>query len=81
MCYNAAKNVEAYENALVEINQLTLTYEQQSKRDGLPNKKLRMGTKLRNPTVVKTKGVMSKVKCVAESSKKYGKCRQVGHTA
>ena len=81
MCYNAAKNVEAYKNALVEINRLTLTYEQQSERDGLPNKKLWMGTKLRNPTVVKTKGVMSKVKCVAESSRKCGKCRQVRHTA
>jgi len=80
MCYNAAKNVEAYENALVEINRLTLTYEQQSERDGLPNKKLRMGTKLRNPVVVKTKGAMSKAKCVAESSRKCGKCRQVGHT-
>ncbi|KAH9752374.1 protein FAR1-RELATED SEQUENCE [Citrus sinensis] len=81
MCYNAAKNVEAYENALVEINRLTLTYEQQSERDGLPNKKLRMGTKLRNPTVVKTKGAMSKAKCVAESFRKCGKCRQVEHTA
>ncbi|KAH9648477.1 hypothetical protein KPL70_025597 [Citrus sinensis] len=30
MCYNTAKNVEAYANALVEINRLTLTYEQQS---------------------------------------------------
>ncbi|KAH9802306.1 protein FAR1-RELATED SEQUENCE [Citrus sinensis] len=81
MCYNAAKNVEAYENALVEINRLTLTYEQQYELDGLPNKKLRMGTKLRNPAVVKTKGAMSKAKCVAESSRKCGKCRQVGHTA
>ncbi|KAH9658486.1 protein FAR1-RELATED SEQUENCE [Citrus sinensis] len=80
MCYNAAKNIEAYENALVEINRLTLTYEQQSERDGLPNKKLRMGTKLCNLAVVKTKGAMSKAKCVAESSKKYGTCRQVGHT-
>ena len=58
MYYNAAKNVEAYEYALVEINPLTLTYEQQFERDDLSNKKLRMGTKLRNPVVVKTKGAI-----------------------
>ena len=81
MCYNAAKNVEAYENALVEINRLTLTYEQQYERDSLPNKKVRMGTKLHNPAILKTKGAMSKAKCVEESSRKCGKCCQVGHTA
>ncbi|XP_024035543.1 protein FAR1-RELATED SEQUENCE 5-like [Citrus sinensis] len=78
MCYNAAKKVKAYENTLVEINRLTLTYEQQSERDGLPNKKVWMGIKVRNPAVVKTKGAMSKAKCVEESARKSEKCRRLG---
>lgn len=79
MCYNAAKNVEAYEETLVKINWLTLNFEQQPQRERLLNKKIRARPKLRNPSVVKTKNAISKAKCVEESSRKYRKCRQVKH--
>lgn len=63
MCYNVAKYTKAYEKALVEINRITLTFQQLPQWDGLLNKKVQSGPKLYNPTVIKTKDAISKANC------------------
>lgn len=40
ICYNAANNIESYEEALVKINRLTLAFEKLPNLGGLSNKKM-----------------------------------------
>lgn len=69
MCYNAAKNVEVYKEVLDGTSRLALTFEQLSKWYWLLNKMVQVGPKLCNLAIVKTGNVMSKAKCIEESSK------------
>ncbi|KAH9703973.1 protein FAR1-RELATED SEQUENCE [Citrus sinensis] len=85
MCFYAAKNEHSYKEALATINQLTSKFQELFRGQITCPQSSVYGPQIKStvldPVVVRTKGVVTRLKKSPSNNKKCSICRQPGYTA